>query len=327
MTIVVTGAAGHIGGVLVRKLLERGEAVRVSVLRDRRALEGLDVERVQGDLLDPGFARELVDGASIVYHLAARISIFGGTVDGELRVNVEGTRAVVNACRDAGVDRLVHFSSIHALRQQPLDQPLDDDRPLADSPKDLPYDRSKAAGQHLVEEAADGGLDAVVVNPAAVMGPLDFKPSHIGQMVLDLCGRRIPALVPRGYTWVDVRDVADAAIRAAEVGERGQRFLLAGEYVSLPDLAAMVGRLSGRKMPRLVAPMWLAQIGAPFVTAYSRLRGTRPLFTRESLRILNGNSRMRSSQAKAALGFSPRPMEETVRDTLSWFDQAGMLDA
>lgn len=324
MTVVVTGAAGHIGGNLVRALVARGRRVRAVVHRDRRALEGLDVEMVTGDLLDAGFVSEAVQGADVVYHLAAAITLHGGDVGGVLRVNVEGTRHVAAACRARGVGRLIHFSSVHALAQRPLDTPLDESRPLATSRRDLPYDRSKAAGEQIVLDEVARGLDAVILNPAAVVGPHDYKPSHTGELVLDLLQRKIPALVPKGYTWVDVRDVADAAVEATSRGETGQRYLLGGQYLSLPDFSALVSRVSGGRTPSLVAPMWLARLAAPLVTTWSTLRGTRPLFTRESLAIVSGNTRLCTHRAAEVLGFAPRPVAQTVTDTVAWFREAGL---
>ncbi len=325
MTVVVTGAAGHIGGNLVRALLDQGHTVRALVFQDRRALEGLDVELVQGDLLDPAFVDEALRGAEVAYHLAATITLNGGRMNGTLRVNVEGTRNVAQACLAQGVGRLIHFSSVHALAQHPLDAPLTEERALADSPEDLVYDQSKAAGERVVLEAAEQGLDAVILNPSAVIGPYDFKPSHTGELILDLIRRRIPALVPNGYTWVDVRDVVDAALAAWSRADSGHRYLLAGHYLGLPEFSALVGRVANARTPRLVVPMWAARLGAPFVTGWCSLRGTRPLFTRESLAIVSGNTRMDCCKAEAALGFRARPLEETVQDTVTWLRQAGQL--
>jgi dihydroflavonol-4-reductase len=325
MTTVVTGAAGHIGGNLVRELVAQGRSVRALVYRDRRAIEGLDVEVVIADLLDRESLSRAFAGADTVYHLAGRIVIYGCDEEQVHAVNVLGTRNVVETCLDLGVKRLVHFSSIHAVAQEPLDRPLDEGRPLADTGPCLLYDRTKALGQKEVMAGVDRGLDAVIVSPGGVMGPHDYKPSHIGEMLLSLHDRRIPALVPGGFTWVDVRDAVQGAIAAEERGRTGEAYLLGGEWVSILDLSRWVAELTGARTPQTVLPMWLARVGAPFVTGYARLRGRRPLFTAESLSVIAGNTRMNCDKAKRELNFLPRPVRETVEDTLLWFSEAGML--
>ena len=189
---VVTGASGHIGGNLVRALLAEGRAVRCLVRKDRRALEGLDVETVEGDIFDPGSLRRLMKGAGTVFHLAGRISIAGAEGGLVEKTNVGGVQNIVEACLDAGVDRLVHVSSIHAFDTHPNDVMIDETRALALGPEHMPYDRSKARGQTVVLEAAAKGLNAVVVNPGAVVGPFDFKVSRMGEVFLDIALSRLP---------------------------------------------------------------------------------------------------------------------------------------
>lgn len=325
MTVVVTGASGHIGGNLVRKLLEEGRDVRAMVHRDTRAIDGIDVKRVSASLQDVDSLVRAFEGAQVVYHLAARIVISAADEDEVHAVNVQGVRNVLDACEQTGVRRLVHFSSIHALAQKPVDRPLDESRALADTGPCLLYDRTKALGQREVLAGVQRGIDAVIINCGAVLGRNDFRPSHQGEMLLGLYHRRIPALVPGGYTWVDVRDVVDGALAVEEKGKTGESYLLTGEWISMLDLSKMVGEVTGAKTPRLVLPMFLARIGAPFVTGYARLRKQRPLFTSESLSVLRGNTRMSHDKAARELGFCPRPLRETIEDAFAWFDQAGEL--
>jgi len=327
MTVVVTGASGHIGGNLVRGLLEKGRAVRAVVHQDTRAIDGVDVERVSATVKDVDSLVRAFEGADVVYHLAARIVISAADEDEVHAVNVQGVRNVLDACERAGVRRLVHFSSIHALAQKPVDEPLDETRPLADTGPCLLYDRTKALGQREVMAAVERGLDAVIINCGAVLGRNDFKPSHQGEMLLGLYHRRIPALVPGGYTWVDVRDVVDGAMAVEEKGKTGESYLLTGEWISMLELSKLVGEVTGAKTPRLVLPMILAKIGAPFVTGWARLRKQRPLFTSESLSVLSGNTRMSHEKAARDLGFDPRPLPETIADTFAWFEQAGQLSS
>ena len=321
---VVTGAGGHIGGNLVRALRGRGRRLRLVVRQDRRAIAGIEAEVLQGDVLDLEFLRRAFSGADVVYHLAANISIIGEQNGLVRRVNVEGPRNVVEACLGCGVRRLVHFSSIHAFAQEPLDQVLDETRGQVDGHAPA-YDRSKAAGEREVLAGVGRGLDAVIVNPTGVIGPLDFKGSRMGSVLLGMALRRFISLVDGGFNWVDVRDVCDGAMAAEERGRTGERYLLSGHWRSLRDLARVVEAVSGARAPRFDAPMWLARVGAPFVTAWSQLTRTQPLYTSEALVALRANRSISHGKASVELGYTPRPIEVSIADTLRWFRERGEL--
>lgn len=327
MTVVVTGAAGHIGGVLVRELLAQGRAVRVLIHKDARAIEGLPVERISGDIRDLGLLRRIFQGAEVVYHLAARISLTTHDAPLVRSINVLGTRTVCQAALSSGVRRLVHFSSIHAFDDRPRHLPVDEERPPARGRGFPPYDRSKAEGEREVLEAVARGLDAVILNPTGVIGPLDFRISAMGQVFLDLYHRRLPALVEGGFDWVDVRDVVKSALSAETQGRTGERYLLPGRWVSVRDVARTVREVTGRETPRLVSPWWLARLGAPFIEAYARIFEKRPLFTSVSLRALRANRQISGKKASTELGHSPRPFRDSVEAIYDWFGEAGYLRA
>jgi dihydroflavonol-4-reductase len=320
---VVTGASGHIGGNLARALLAQGRRLRLLVREDRRAVEGLAAELVMGDVTDPGSLARALQGADVVYHLAARISIVGEEGGLVQRTNVLGTRNVVEACLAAGVKRLGHFSSIHAFSQDPLEQPLDETRAPVPGKGSPAYDRSKAAGEQEIRAGLERGLDAVIVNPTAVLGPFDFKPSRMGEVIRGLSQRRFLALIEGGFDWVDVRDVAAGAIAAEERGRRGEKYLLSGHWLSLRELAGLVEEISGTRAPAWTSPTWLAHLGAPFVTAWSKMTGKQPLYTTESLYALRANRAISHDKATRELGYSPRPLRETVEDALRWFREHG----
>ena len=321
MTVVITGASGHIGGNLVRALLAQNRRCRVLVHTDTRAIDGLDVERVHGNLLEPDSLVAAFDGAEQVFHLAAQISISGDLGGRVQAINVQGTRNVVRACKDRGVKRLVHFSSVHAFSQQPLDQPLNEERALALAPGHYAYDRSKAMGIQEVLAGVEQGLDVVIVNPTGVIGPLDFKPSRMGQVVQDLVHRRLLGLVVGGFNWVDARDVVAGALAAEQKGRTGQMYLLGGHWLSVKDVAATVEKYSSVRAPRMVTPVGVARAVAPFAEAYAKITGSRPLFTGESLGALRANRNVSYDKAARELSYAPRPFEETIADTLDWFAQ------
>ncbi len=320
----ITGASGHLGANLVRALIEEGHDVTALVRGDVRALDGLPVRSVPGDLFDPAALRRAFEGADVVFHLAALISI-GGDRSGEVaRTNVAGVRAVVGACADTRVRRLVHVSSVHAFSVHPAGEALDETRAPSDADPDAPaYNRSKALGEREVLAGVARGLDAVIVNPTGVIGPHDWKPSRMGRVVLALAQGRMPALVDGGFDFVDARDVARAAIAAWRRGRCGERYLLPGLWSRIDGVARAVARISGTRPPRIVVPMPLARLGAPFVESLWGLGGAEPLYTRESLHALRHYGDVRHEKAARELGHAPRPLEETLADTLAWFRAQG----
>ena len=324
--VVVTGASGHLGANLLPRLLARGERVRALVRDDERALEGLDVERVRGSLLEPDSLPRAFDGARHVFHLAGMISITGDADGRVRRTNVDGVRNVVDTCLACGIERLVHVSSIHALDPNPVDQPVDESRGPASGAQATAYDRSKAAGEREVRAGVERGLDAVIVRPTGVIGPRDHKPSRTGTLLLSLANRSIPGIVDGGFDWVDARDVAHSIARAAEAGRCGESYLLPGHWHPLADIAALVAEETGTPAPRLISPMALARLGAPFMSAWARLTGGEPLYTAEALKALRGHKDVVGDRAVRELGHAPRPLPETIADSIAWFRDAGILE-
>ena len=325
MITAVTGASGHLGGNLVRALLDEGRTVRVLARTDRRSFDGLGVQVIEGDISDPAALRALTDGAETMFHLAGRISIVGSEGGLVEKTNVVGVRNVLHACRETGVRRLVHCSSIHAFDTNPREQVIDETRKLALDPGHAAYDRSKASGQQAVLDAAGEGLDAVIINPGAIVGPFDFKPSRMGAVFLDISHRRLPMLIDGGYNWVDVRDVCQGALAAEKKGRRGEAYLLTGHWVHICDVSRTISRLTGRKTPQVAAPIWLAAAAAWFSLGWGLLRGTTPKFTPAAIEAISSHRHISHEKATRELGYTARPFEETVRDTLEWFRQAGML--
>jgi dihydroflavonol-4-reductase len=325
MKIAVTGANGHVGINLCQQLQKGGETVRALIHENDFALKHIETETVKGDLLDIDSIRPFVEGVEVVFHLAAKISISGDLSGTVRRMNVEGTRNIIKAAKDAGVKRFIHFSSIHAINQEPLDQTLDETRELVNH-QAFSYDQSKAEGERMVMEAAKNGLDAFVLSPTAIIGPMDYEPSLMGKAFLQLYHRQIPSLVPGGYNWVDVRDIVETAIFSIQKGKRGEKYLLSGKWHSLKDIAFMIGKVAGKKTVQTELPFWVAKAGLPFTTLYSQVMHSTPLYTSESLEIIRrANKFISNAKACAELGFNPRPVEETIRDTFEWFRDKNFL--
>jgi len=282
MFALVTGGGGRLGNVLVRQLLENGENVRVLEPGDLpESLAGLDIEFMSGSVLDAGDVARATDGVGVVYHLAAKIDLSPKKDPMMYTLNVEGTRKVVDACLSRGL-RLVHTSSHHAIVREPLDEPLTEDKPLALDEK-CEYHRSKAIGETIVLDACERGLDAVIVNPGSMIGPHDFEPSMIGAALIDMYFGRVPVLLELLSDYVDVRDVADGMISAAEKGRRGERYFLTGSAVTKKE---------------------------PFITA-------------DMLRASVSNEVVSHDKAHRELGYTIRTLRESLTDAVAWYRERG----
>ena len=324
MKIALTGASGHVGANLCRTLLEQDHDLTVLAYRFTDSIKGLDVKLVHGNLQEPSTLKQLVEGREVVIHLAATISIDGGA-ESLMNTNVTGTRNILDAVRESGVKRFIHFSSIHALVHQPHDQVLDEGRPLTLNDH-IQYNRTKAMGHQMVLDEVARGLDAVIINPTSVMGPNDFKPSLIGQAIIQLYNGKIPALVSGGYDWVDVRDVVNGTIQSIENGRKGESYLLSGHYLSLKDLYSKISEMKGNGKKLSVMPFWLAEMGVPFLKMWAAITGTKPLYTRESVEILKtAHKQISCEKARNELSYHPRPFEDTLKDTLMWFKDNNYL--
>ena len=320
--VAVTGAAGHIGANLVRLLLASGHEVRVLVHQDTRGIEGLDVERVPGDVRNVESLRELLAGAEVLYHLAGKRSLDGDQGGLVQEINVEGTRNVVTAALDNKGCRMVHVSAIHAFDLTP-GKPITESGRRASSARHSAYGRSKAVAEEQVRQGVERGLDAVILNPTLVIGPYDFGPSYMGRMLLLLQQRRLPALIEGGFHWLDARDLCQTMLVAAERGKRGENYILTGQYASLRELAQLSSAITEVPPPRVTTPQWVARLGAPFATLGARIFHRDPLFTTESLATLCAERRIPDTKARDALGHDPRPLRQTIEDTYLWFREAG----
>jgi dihydroflavonol-4-reductase len=319
--ILVTGATGHIGNVLVRLLKTKGEKVRALVLpgEDLRCLEGVEVEIVEGDITQPSTLVRAMKGVQNVYHLAGMISILPGENHVLRLVNVQGTINVIQACIRAGVDRLVYTSSIHAIARVPLGITIDETVPFDPDNPCGEYDRSKAEASLAVLDASQQGLDAVIVCPTGVIGPYDYRRSELGQLILDCVEEKPQLYVDGAYDFVDVRDVAAGMILANENGRNGETYILSGEQITVDNLLTIMQKIAHLRFVKFRVPMPIAHFMAIFTPTYYRLTHTKPRFTSYSLETLESNSVISHTKAQQELGYQPRPLRTTLTDTAHWF--------
>jgi dihydroflavonol-4-reductase len=319
---LVTGATGHIGNVLVRKLLGRGEKVRALIPRgeSRDPLRGLEVEAVEGDVLNLDSVFESMRGVRGVFHLAGVISIMPGPNPFVRKVNVDGTKNVLRAAKESGVEKIVYTSSIHAIQRADASAGvIDESLPYdADNPYGA-YDRSKAEATLEVLEAARAGLNAVVACPTGVIGPHDYRGSMMGAVIHDAAAAKPSFYVDGAYDFVDVRDVAEGLVTAAEKGKRGESYILSGNKISVRYLLETVREITGRGFLQMKIPFDLAKFAALFTPMYYRLAHATPRFTPYSLEVLQSNSNISHAKATRELGYKPRTIYETISDTVKWF--------
>lgn len=342
--VVVTGASGFVGTSLCRALLAEGREVRGVDLVAPPAEAGLDgIEHVTADVRDAAAVRRALAGADVVFHLAGRESTSGDPDGSVWATNVDGTRNVIDAALAEGVRRLIHTSSLHAfdldqhrranpprrvgkpLRKRTVPGARLDETAAPATREELPaYDRSKAAGDYAVREGIAKGLDAVLVHPTTVIGPLDIAPTWLGALLADIARRKPLPLVTGVLDWVDVRDVAEGLLAAERAGRRGERYLLSGTSVPLRRLARFVAHANGVQPPTFVVPRQAAGLGIPLLSGLLR-DGHGQSFTPEVLRSLALGTRVSREKAAGQLGYRPRPLEQTAADIVEWLVASGRV--
>jgi len=322
----VTGANGHIGNVVCRKLVEQGFTVRAMYHSDKRSLQDLSVEMGQGDILNLEEVKHFVQGCEVVVHCAAIISIQGDPDGRVFKTNTEGPHHVLKAALEAGVRRIIHVSSVHAVTELPHTEPFNESRPYK-TVNDPAYDYSKARGEQiLLEGSVNTPLEVVILRPSSVIGPFDFRPSLLGTALLDFYFQKVPFLPEGGYDFVDVRDVAQAIVNAIYHGRDGEVYILSGAYYNFKKFARVIRKVIGKKVPRRVISYRLLKLLLPLVTVYAKWARIAPSFTKESIdAIINGHPRMDHSKAKKELHFSCRSLEESLQDFYAWQKQNGKI--
>ncbi|BAL80221.1 SDR family oxidoreductase [Caldisericum exile] len=319
--IGVIGGTGHLGNVLIRELLKRGEHVVCIVPKgeDLTPISGLAVEVRTGDITDFESINKALFGVDYVYHTAGVISISKGEWEKLYKVNVLGTRNVVEACIKNNVKRLVYTSSIHAFKEPPLDLPITEDIPL--EPQFGEYARSKALATLEVLRGVERGLDAVIVAPTGIIGPYDFKVSEMGTLILKYMNSKLFFYVDGAYDFVDVRDVAMGEILAMKKGKIGQIYILSGEKITVKEILEILRNISGKRISHIKISYSLAKFSALFTPIISQITKEKPLFTLYSLSVLKSNCNVLKDKAIKELGYTSRPLETSLKDAYLWFKE------
>ena len=327
MNALVTGGTGFVGANLARELVGAGASVRVLARPggDRRALDGVKVEIVEGDLLAPASLARACTSVDTVYHVAADYRLWAPDPTALHKVNVDGTRALLEAAGAAGARRIVYTSTVGALGIPKDGTPGTEDTPVSLADMVGPYKRSKFLGEQVALELARRGLPVVIVNPSAPIGPWDVKPTPTGQMIVDFMAGRMFATLDTGLNLVHVRDVAQGHMLAAERGRVGERYILgaARGNLSLTEIGTRLSELTGRRPPRVRVPYAVAWCGAACMESLARLTGGAPRVPLTAVRM--AKKRMYFSPAKALreLGLPQTDIGVALRDAVEWFAAHG----
>jgi dihydroflavonol-4-reductase len=325
--VLVSGANGFVGSAVVRALLQRGHPVRAlaRASSDTTSLDGLDVEILRGDLLDPASLERALRNCGGLFHVAADYRLWARDPREIGRANVRGTHNILLAAQRCGVRRIVHTSSVATLGLHRDGTPSDEDTPVHLADMIGAYKRSKFLSEALVRRCARAGADIVIVNPAAPVGPRDRKPTPTGRMILDAARGRMPAFVDTGLCIVHVDDVAEGHVLAYERGRRGRRYVLGGENMSLQSILATVAELTDRRAPWLQLPHAAVLPVAHVAEAWARITGVSPNITVDGVKLARHRMYFSSQRAEAELGWHARPAREALADAIQWFRDNGYL--
>ncbi len=321
---LVTGAAGHLGFTIVSQLVSDGKKVRALVLPGDVLASRLpsQVEICYGNVLDPlsleAFFHISPDTDIFVIHAAGIVTTSLKYQQIVYDVNVKGTRNMIDAAIKFNATKLVYVSSVHAIPEVPMGQVIQE---VDHFDKNLVYgmySKTKAEATQYVLDAAKKGLDATIVHPSGICGPHSHTYNYTTQLVIDCWRGLLPMGVDGGYDFVDVRDVASGTISSCRKGGRGECYILANRYISIKEFFRTFQNVTGKKLPRIMAPMWLAKAALPVCSLYYKIKKQLPLFSSYSLYTLATNSIFSSDKARLELGYATRPFKDTLADTVEW---------
>ena len=318
---LVTGASGFLGWHVARLLIERGHTVRALVRPSSRICE-LDAEPVSGDLRDPDSLARAVAGCGVLFHVAADYRLWAADETELYRSNVDGTRNILQAARDAGVERVVYTSTVGCIGI-PAGDRGDEDCAVSLADMTGAYKRSKFLAERVAVEFAAAGLPVLIVNPTAPVGDHDIKPTPTGQIVLDFLKGDMPAFIDTGLNLVDARDVALGHLQACERGRAGERYILGAENLTLEQILGELAAIAGRPAPTLQLPYAVAYAAGAVSTAWARVSGKPPRAPLDAVRM--ARKKMFVSHAKAAreLGYDPGPPQRALARAVEWFQANG----
>jgi dihydroflavonol-4-reductase len=323
--IFLTGASGFIGSAVAHKLVQAGFSVRALVrgTSPRAHLANLDLDFAEGDLRDRKSLDRTIAGTRYVFHVAADYRLWARDPNEIFATNVEGTRNLMEAAMDAGVERVVYTSSVATIALKPGGV-ADESTPLRENEGIGAYKRSKIAAERLVESlVVERGLPAIIVNPSTPIGPRDVRPTPTGRIVIEAAKGRVPAFIDTGLNLVHVDDVASGHLAALHHGKIGERYILGGQNVLFSQMLKDIANLVGRRAPRVRLP-WSALIPVAVIAeAVATVTGREPFATLTGVRMARNHMFYASTKAERKLSYRPRPYVEGIEEAVRWFHDNG----
>lgn len=318
----VTGATGFVGSHVVRQLLRRGDRVRILARNSSRKanVEALGCEIAIGDLRDPMSLLRCVQGCGRVYHVAADYRLWARNPQDIYDNNVGGTRNLLSACCEAGIEKVVYTSTVGTIGLRKDGVPADEESPVKLDDMIGHYKRSKFMAEQVAREFAASGLPVIIVNPTTPIGPGDIKPTPTGKIILEAIKGRMPAYVETGLNLVGVEDVARGHLLAEERGREGERYILGGENWSLEEILDGLARICGSHKPRFRIP-WMLALVAGYVENFfvGTIFGREPFIPLEGVRMARYKMYISSEKARTELGYNPEPVEKALREAVEYF--------
>ena len=328
MKTLVTGSTGFLGSAILRELLDDGREVKVLVRKgtDTTNIDGLDVEIAYGDLRDSESLQSASNGCDILYHTAAYYSLWDQDKQLIYDINVEGTRKILQAAREKGLERIVYTSTVGCIGLNDDTTPSNENTPFDPNTLSNDYKKSKHQAEQVVVEFARSGLPVVIVNPSTPVGPRDIKPTPTGKIVLDFLNREMPAYLDTGLNLIDVKDCARGHILAEQKGISGERYILGNQNMSLFDILVTLEKITGLKAPRVKMPFWIA-LSAGWVCEMVSNHITKkpPAVPLAGVRMAKYFMYFDSSKAVQKLGLPQNPIEKALQQAVSWFQDHGRV--
>lgn len=321
---IITGANGHLGNTIARKLVADNKEVRALVLPNDpvKSLDDVKCNIFYGDVTDKNSLEDIFNvkegDETIVIHCAGIVSIASKYQQKVYNVNVLGTKNIVDMALTKNVSKFVYVSSVHAIMEPPKGKKITE---VSDfNPDNVVglYAKTKAEATNYVLSKSKEGLNACVVHPSGIIGPNDYGHGHLTQMIMDYLDGRLTACVKGGYDFVDVRDVADGVLRAVEHGKSGECYILSNQYFTVSDILNRLSKISGKKPIKTVLPLWFAKLTAPLAEKYYKILKQPPLYTSYSLFTLSSNANFSHDKATKELGYINRNIDDTLSDTIDW---------
>lgn len=326
---LITGAAGHLGNTIIRKLVERGEYIRALVLPGEKVPVEGDIEVFYGDVRDMDSLRpfmEVGDGYNVILiHCAGIVSIASKYQQKVYETNVLGTKNIVELAIENKVDKFIYVSSVHAITEKPKGQLMEE---ISDFNPELvvgAYAKTKAEATKFVLDSIARGLKAIVVHPSGICGPYDYGKGHSTKLVMDYYNRKLTSAAGGGYDFVDVRDVADGILASCQRGRIGECYILSNKFVTALELLRLLHEITGHKEIKRVLPLWFLTLTAKMAEMYYKILGQAPLFTAYSIYTLNSNAKFSHEKATRELGYKTRELKETLGDTVDWLISQGRI--